>query len=111
MTLIHAPTDIKWGRLLFSYFDNFVFVSVSPEGSVAVEAVNMTVLFDPNEEATLNCKASGGPNNTFLWFFDGEAIEGATTDVLNLNQVEGGYYTCQVSNVAGSENAKIVLTG
>ena len=76
-----------------------------------MEAANMTVLFDPNEEATLNCQASGGPNNTFLWFFEGEVIERATTDILNLNQVEGGEYTCQVSNAAGSENAKLVLTG
>ena len=88
-----------------------MFVTVSPEGSVVVEAANMTVLFDPNEEATLNCQASGGPNNTFLWFFEGEVIERAATDILNLNQVEGGEYTCQVSNAAGSENAKLVLTG
>ena len=88
-----------------------MFVTVSPESSVVVEAANMTVLFDPNEEATLNCQASGGPNNTFLWFFEGEVIERATTDILNLNQVEGGEYTCQVSNAAGSENAKLVLTG
>lgn len=90
---------------------NSVFATVSPEDSVAVEAVNMSVLFDPNEEATLNCNASGGPNNTFLWFFKGQLIEGATTDVLHLSQVEGGKYICQVSNVAGRENASIVLTG
>ena len=84
---------------------------VSPEGSVEVEAVNMSVLFDPNEEATLHCRASGGPNNTYLWFFNGEVIQGATTDVLSLNQVEGGEYTCQVNNAAGSENVKLLLTG
>jgi membrane carboxypeptidase/penicillin-binding protein PbpC len=88
-----------------------MFAIVSPEGSVSVEAVNMSVLFDPNEAATLNCMARGGPNNTFLWFFDGRAIERATTDVLSLSQVEGGEYTCQVSNAAGSEDATIVLTG
>lgn len=88
-----------------------VFETVSPEGSVAVEAVNMMVLLDPNEEATLNCSASGGPSNTFMWFFEGQPIEGATTDILNLNQVEGGKYICQVSNVAGRENASIILTG
>ena len=88
-----------------------MLATVSPEGSVSVEAVNMSVLFDPNEAVTLNCMSRGGPNNTFLWFFDGQVIESATTDVLSLDQVEGGEYTCQVNNAAGSENARIVLTG
>ena len=71
----------------------------------------MTLLYDPNEPATLNCVASGGPNNTFMWFFDGELIENELDDTLALSEVEGGEYTCRVSNVAGSENASVILTG
>ena len=76
-----------------------------------VEAVNMTLLYDPNESATLNCMASGGPNNTFMWFLDGELIEDEVDNTLTLSEVEGGEYTCQVSNAAGRENASIILTG
>ena len=93
------------------YLLYFMLATVSPVGSVSVEAVNMSVLFDPNEAVTLNCMSRGGPNNTFLWFFDGQVIESATTDVLSLDQVEGGEYKCRVNNAAGSENARIVLTG
>ena len=73
--------------------------------------MNKAVLFEPNEPASLTCNADGGPNNTYMWFLDGEAIEGRITDTLNLNQVEGGNYTCQVRNAAGSENASIIVTG
>ena len=90
---------------------NFCTFAVSPEGSVSVEAMNMTLLYDPNESATLICMASRGPNNTFMWFFNGELIENVTMDTLTLNQVDGGEYTCQVSNAAGSGNASITLTG
>ena len=76
-----------------------------------MEVMNNIVLFDPNEAASVNCSASGGPDNTYMWFLDGQVIEGRITESLNLNQVEGGSYTCQVRNAAGSENASIVLTG
>ena len=83
---------------------------MSPEDSVTVEAVNMTLLYDPNEPTALNCIASGGPNNTFMWYLDGELIN-ETSNTLVLSEVEGGEYTCQVSNDAGSENASIILIG
>ena len=84
--------------------------SVSPESSVEVQVTNNTVLFDPNERTTLDCIASGGPNNTYEWFIDGDLIENAT-DTLNLIQVIGGEYVCQVSNAAGSGNASVTLSG
>ena len=70
----------------------------------------MSLLYDPNETATLNCMASGGPNNTYIWFLDGELLNEASSTLV-LNEVEGGNYTCQVSNAAGRENASIILTG
>ena len=70
----------------------------------------MTLLYDPNQPATLNCMASGGPNNTYMWFLDGE-LSNETSSTLVLSEVEGGHYTCQVNNAAGSENASIILTG
>ena len=76
-----------------------------------MSAMNDSVLFAPNEAAVIDCTASGGPNNTFMWFYEGNRIEGVSTNTLNLIQVEGGNYTCQVRNAAGEEKASIVLTG
>ena len=76
-----------------------------------VEDVNGALLFNPNVATTLICTASGGPNNTYAWFFDGEEIEGSLSSSLFLSEVEGGEYTCQVSNAAGTETASIVITG
>ena len=82
---------------------------VSPEDSI--ELVTERILFNPNEAAILNCRASGGPNNTFLWYFNGEIIEQESTDILNRDEVEGGEYTCQVTNIAGSESGSVLLIG
>ena len=73
-------------------------------------ALNTTLFLDPNESATLNCMASGGPNNTFMWFLNGELIKDKVDSTLTLSDVEGGEYTCQVSNAAGKENTSIILT-
>ena len=89
---------------------DFVFYAVSPEGSVELTSINNRTLYLPDEEVTLNCNARGGPNNTFTWFFDDEVIQN-TMDTLTIHSVEGGQYTCQVSNTAGSENASITLIG
>lgn len=86
-------------------------IPVSPEGSVRVEALNMKLLYDPNESTTLSCLSSGGPNNTLMWFLDGDLLEDELGATLNLTELDGGEYTCQVSNRAGSENASIILTG
>ena len=87
-----------------------VFYVVSPEGSVEVVSINRRTLYRPNEEVTLNCIARGGPNNTFVWFFNDGEIDN-TMEILTIHQIEGGEYTCQVINAAGSENASITLIG
>ena len=69
------------------------------------------VIVDLNDNVHLICNSSGGPNNTIMWFLDGELIESELSNTLNLVEVEGGEYTCSVSNAAGSENASLILTG
>ena len=55
----------------------------------------------------LTCLAKGGPGNTFQWVFNGTALD-VEYDRLLLPYVtateSGGYYTCTVSNAAGSDN-------
>ena len=71
----------------------------------------MTLFYEANAQATLICYASGGPNNTFLWYADDELIQNETSSSLILHQLDGAEYTCMVSNAAGNDNASIVLTG
>ena len=89
----------------------FFVHTVSPEGSVEVESMNNTLLFDPNEPAVLTCTARGGPGNTYRWFFNSGLIEDERADNLNLIEIEGGNYVCRVDNAAGSGSTSILLTG
>ena len=74
------------------------------------------------------CNAQGGPNNTYIWTYNGEEIE--ESDLLNITTIVShtmsvstlrissvdaakhkGNYTCSVSNMAGEDNSSIVVTG
>ena len=70
-----------------------------------------TTLYGVNSPATVTCLSSGGPNNTIMWLLDGVLIPGETSDALTLVEVDGGEYTCIVSNSAGNGTATITLTG
>ena len=52
----------------------------------------------------------GGPNNTFMWEFNGNII--SKEDEINLTAIDvsyGGDYTCTVYNAAGNESASTTL--
>lgn len=72
----------------------------------------------PSDEANfgdtviLVCENLGGPNNTYLWFKDGQVFYNESESNLTLiavNSTHGGQYTCMVSNPAGSMNSTITL--
>ena len=90
--------------------------AVSPEGSVLLDPVNPTRSFQ--ETHTFNCKAQGGPNNTFEWAFNGSAPTDAnitstylqsTLTISNVSASNGGEYTCTVSNLAGNASNSSTL--
>ena len=61
---------------------------------------------------TLNCTASGGPDNMFYWFKDNVFLE--VSNFLNITTVsaaDGGLYECVVNNTAGSSTANITVNG
>ena len=63
---------------------------------------------------TLICTASGGPNNLFHWFKDGNFLYKSTNGILNIGSVAatyGGYYECFVNNTAGDSFADITIYG
>ena len=62
--------------------------------------------FDDLTNVTLICVTFGGPGNTFQWSFNGDDIEDETSSELTLMSVtaeDGGTYTCNVTNSAGSD--------
>ncbi len=84
--------------------------AVSPEGSVGVEPVDCVYTLDDN--ATFTCFSLGGLNNIVQWYKDNVRIDQATRTQLVVRDIEdtnGGVYTCTVSNSAGSENASTTL--
>ena len=63
---------------------------------------------------TLNCTASGGSNNMFLWYKDDVLLEGNADNILNITAVsaaDGGLYECVVNNTAGNSTANITVYG
>ena len=78
--------------------------AVSPEGGVRIIPENAT--FNDSDPVTLMCITLGGPGNTFQWSFNGEDVENETSSDLTLTNVsaeDGGMYTCNVTNSAGSD--------
>ena len=66
------------------------------------------------DDLLLTCTASGGANNMFQWFKDGDYLEGNTDGILNITNVtadDGGLYECVVNNTAGSSSANITIYG
>ena len=84
---------------------NHIFpTAVSPEGGVRIVPENAT--FNDSDTVTLMCITLGGPGNTFQWSFNGEDVENVTSSVLTLTNVsaeDGGMYTCNITNSAGSD--------
>ena len=69
---------------------------------------------DNGDNLILNCTASGGPNNIFYWFKDGNFLSQSTDGILNIGSVaatDGGLYECVVNNTAGDSSANITIYG
>ena len=79
----------------------YIFLSVAP--------YNVTVMgstmYHQKEQLILNCLSEGGPQLYFSWTFLGDEIANTSTLTIdNVNASNGGVYTCNVSNDAGSES-------
>ena len=67
-------------------------------------------MYPQEEQLVLNCLSEGGPQLEYSWTFLGSEI--ANTSILiidNVNASHGGDYTCNVTNIAGSQSDTITV--
>ena len=83
------------------------------------------MVIDSNDTAFFSCMAMGGPDNNFTWYYNGQEVSGDTTIIIiiivtddatysqltinNATAMNGGDYTCNVSNAAGHDTATGML--
>ena len=82
------------------------FPSVVPEATLTNSSLNET--YGAGDTALLQCISRGGPNNTYQWLANGTEWDEQSSQNLTLpdiTAIDGGMYTCVVSNLAGSDNA------
>ena len=71
-------------------------------------------LYNQGEQLQLNCSSEGGPVYVleYTWLLSGNTIPNINTSTLTINSVtttDGGNYTCNVTNNAGSANNNITV--
>ena len=72
------------------------------------------IIVEYGDILTLNCTASGGPDNMLHWFKDDVLLEGNNENTLDISAVsaaDGGLYECVVNNTAGNSTANITIYG
>ena len=123
---IYSNNATLYGELNICNKINNVYSLVSPEGSVQLNNETLT-----KQEGTfsLECRAEGGPNNQYQWFFnDGSLLvsnalinitsssnDTRSVSLLSVSNVDAaihkGDYTCNVTNMAGSESKTSTVFG
>jgi uncharacterized repeat protein (TIGR01451 family) len=75
-----------------------------PPAAPAIRTQPRSLTITAGDSARFSVVASGVPAPTFQWSFDGQPIQGQTSDILNLQNVQveqAGRYSVQASNSAG----------
>ena len=71
-------------------------------------------LYSQGDQLQLKCSSEGGPQLEYTWTFSGSAITNANSNILTIDNVtasNGGNYTCNVTNNAGSDTSTITVYG
>ena len=69
-------------------------------------------IYELGDTADLECNSSGGPGNMYQWQFNGDDVNNENLTILRLQKVtfiNGGTYSCVVSNPAGNHNVSTHL--
>ena len=123
--IIYSNNATLSGELNICNKLNNVCYLVSPEGSV--QLINQT-LTKQGGTFSLECRAEGGPNNQHVWYHRGVAVvatsvltiisfnsDTRSVSILSVSNVDvathKGDYTCNVTNMAGSESKTSIVVG
>ena len=71
-------------------------------------------LYSQGDQLQLNCLSEGGPQLEYTWTYSGSIITNANSNILTIDNIttsNGGNYTCNVTNNAGSDNNTITVYG
>ena len=87
-----------------------VYFSVSPN-NVTIIGQNM---YPQGNQLELTCSSEGGPDLTYSWsrtnMFSATTVTNTNTLTIdNVAAVDGGDYTCTVTNGAGTSNASVTV--
>ena len=72
--------------------------------------------YDNGDQLELNCSSEGGPDLVYSWsrtnaFSANTTTNTSTLTISDLATVDGGDYTCTVTNDAGTSNRTITVNG
>ena len=72
--------------------------------------------YDNGDQLELNCSSEGGPDLVYSWsrvndFSSDTVTNTSTLNVSNLVTVDGGDYTCTVTNDAGTSSTTVTVYG
>ena len=87
-----------------------ILIAVSP-GEVMIDVTPSSIL-SRGDNVTLTCSARGGPDNVFQWQKNGADLPGenqTTLQLIHIDTIDGGEYTCVASNAAGSDSTNVTL--
>ncbi|KAF7665144.1 hypothetical protein LDENG_00154070 [Lucifuga dentata] len=102
------------------FVDIAVVVNVPPVLSVSQQSFNATA--DYHESVTFTCITSGSPEPVVTWHRKGQQLEASdqyifnrldggrsAATITNIQQGDGGTYTCKATNKAGSQERELFL--
>ena len=70
-------------------------------------------VYEEGDNISLTCSAEGGPSNMLQWQLNNVNLTSETENVLNVSgitaDVDGGVYTCVVTNAAGADRSSVTV--
>jgi len=110
LSQVHRPPLFLFPVVMNSNQFIYFFNAVSPQGGVRVSPEMVIAYIEGN--VTFSCSAQGGPDSEYQWQYNGVDLMDQTNTTLtidNIGAVNGGNYTCVVSNAAGNDSATATL--